>query len=445
MLPDRFGATARKAAINIVLITNAFAWYYLVIRLLDHISIKISMDPQMILIMWTIHFSGIVFSALVGAFLGNKWGDRTRFIIIWMAMGVLSSVVSVVLDTTYIPNVLFLSLFLGASLGFGMPNCMGYFTESTKIEKRGRLAGIVILLSGIAMAVVGTTPASDISFQTLLLSAWRGFGLVFFLIFWLSDRKAEKVEKIKIPSYKSLFGQKSFILYLVPWIIFSLINYLTTPIQDAMLGKASVDLLIIVENVVVAFFAVAGGFLIDIFGRKRVAVASFALVGLGFSVLGLGDPRNMLSWYFYTVVDGAAWGMMYVTFVVTIWGDLSNHMSSDKHYAVGVFPFFVSKLLQFTVGTYIAEAIPSTAIFSFTALFLFLAVLPLVYAPETLPEKIMKDRELKNYIEKAKKEASKAQKNQDENEQSESEMGEVEFEVIPEDEKKAQELAEKYY
>jgi len=32
---------------------------------------------------------------------------------------------------------------------------------------------------------------------------------------------------------------------------------------------------------------------------------------------------------------------------------------------------------------------------------LFLAVLPLVYAPETLPEKQMKDRELKNYIDKA--------------------------------------------
>jgi hypothetical protein len=32
-----------------------------------------------------------------------------------------------------------------------------------------------------------------------------------------------------------------------------------------------------------------------------------------------------------------------------------------------------------------------------------MAVLPLFMAPETLPEKVMKDRDLKSYIEKAKK------------------------------------------
>lgn len=43
------------------------------------------------------------------------------------------------------------------------------------------------------------------------------------------------------------------------------------------------------------------------------------------------------------------------------------------------------------------------AIFSFTSLFLFLAVLPLAYAPETLPLQMFKDRELKKYLEKAEK------------------------------------------
>jgi len=38
---------------------------------------------------------------------------------------------------------------------------------------------------------------------------------------------------------------------------------------------------------------------------------------------------------------------------------------------------------------------------------LFLAIIPLLYAPETLPEKSMKDRELKNYLETAQKFAQK--------------------------------------
>jgi hypothetical protein len=43
------------------------------------------------------------------------------------------------------------------------------------------------------------------------------------------------------------------------------------------------------------------------------------------------------------------------------------------------------------------------AIFSVASFFLFLAVIPLMFAPETLPEKTLKERELKQYVEKAKK------------------------------------------
>ena len=70
-------------------------------------------------------------------------------------------------------------------------------------------------------------------------------------------------------------------------------------------------------------------------------------------------------------------------------------------------PFFISKYLQLILGNYVTSGILPEALFSFIAFFLFLAVLPLVYAPETLPAKTMKDRELKNYIEKAKKIAQK--------------------------------------
>jgi len=92
---------------------------------------------------------------------------------------------------------------------------------------------------------------------------------------------------------------------------------------------------------------------------------------------------------------------------LTLWGDLSHGSSADKFYALGVMPFFASKLLELTVGSYILNVATSTTqastttLFSLTAFFLFLAVLPLVYAPETLPEKTMRERELKIYVEKA--------------------------------------------
>jgi hypothetical protein len=88
---------------------------------------------------------------------------------------------------------------------------------------------------------------------------------------------------------------------------------------------------------------------------------------------------------------------------MTLWGDLSYGVSTDKYYAIGGLPYFVSNFLRLTIGTYIAETILAYAIFSFTAFFLFLAVIPLMFAPETLPEKKIKERELRQYIEKAKK------------------------------------------
>ena len=224
--------------------------------------------------------------------------------------------------------------------------------------------------------------------------------------------------------------------------MFSLVNYLSVPVQFTILGKLQVESLMIIENVLIGIFAIAGGFLSDYFGRKRTAIVGFVLVGIGYSVLGL-YPESITSWYFYTVVDGVAWGFFYVIFVLSVWGDLSYGAPSDKYYAIGVLPFFISKFLQFATSNYIAGNISPYALFSFTAFFLFLAVLPLVYVPETLPEKTMKDRELKNYIEKAQKEAAKAQEKEAESEQRENVDATVEIEGDDFEEKLKE--AEKYY
>ena len=159
--------------------------------------------------------------------------------------------------------------------------------------------------------------------------------------------------------------------------------------------------MLIIENVFLAAFALVGGIFIDSVGRKRLAIIGFVTLGLSYSILGFFQGTAI--WYFHTVMNGISWGILYVLFVVTIWGDLSHGAPSDKYYALGVSPFFISKMLQLTIDSQIVAAIPVSAIFSFTALFLFLAVLPLIYAPETLPEKVIKQIELNSYLEQAQK------------------------------------------
>ena len=218
-------------------------------------------------------------------------------------------------------------------------------------------------------------------------------------------------------------------------------NYLSLPVLSNYLDPSVLEFSMTIENVLLGVFALFGGFLSDLIGRKRMATAGFVLLGIGYTILGIA-PESISSLYFYTIVDGIALGILYSLFVITVWGDLSYGSPSDKHYALAGIPFFVSMYLRSAIGPFISEVSPY-AIFSFTAFFLFLAVLPLMYAPETLPDKIMKDRELKNYIEKAQKEAEKAQKNEDESAQKENVDDGIEFESAEFEEQIKE--AEKYY
>ena len=305
---------------------------------------------------------------------------------------------------------------------------------------------MMMLFTGVSVAAISIIGSSDIEMQVVFLAAWRGFGLVSFLL--LKPRSEKIALEEKNPSFKAILTQRPFILYFIPWAMFSLVNYFTTPVINQVFSEATqLATVMALGNVLIAIFAIIGGFLVDTMGRKRIAITGFVTLGLGYAVLGM-SPTSQFSWYFHTAVDGIAWGLLLVVFVTTIWGDLSHEAVSDKYYAVGVLPFFISRFLPLVLASQIEAVVPENAyaIFSFTAFFLFIAVLPLVYAPETLPEKIMHQRELKKYLEKAKKIAARTEQNEDESKQCENkdEKDFVEFRV-QEDDEKARQLAEKYY
>jgi MFS family permease len=436
-----FGNTRRLALGSVFLVANAFIWYFLVARVLEEIINQTAVSYFEILLMWSLHFAAIAISTMIGSLLTRRIGRKALFLV-WIAMGIMSPLTLIVFNLTQTLIVVLLSILFGASLGLGMPNCMEYFATCTRTENRGRYGGIIMLISGLGLVVLGIIDIGTLELPALVLVLWRLSSLLFVML--QAKPFNENTEKGREVTYGFVLSQKSFILYVIPWVMFSLVNQLSTPVQFGILGKSEVEFLMFIENALLGLFAVVGGFFSDYVGRKRMAIAGFVLLGLGFSILGL-YPANPLSWYFYTIVDGIAWGLLFVIFVITVWGDLSHETTSDKYYAIGVLPFFLSKYLQLVLGNFIADFISPYALFSFAAFFLFLAVLPLMYAPETLPEKHIKERELKSYIEKAKKEAAKAQKKEEENTQRENEDVEVEFEVNQEDYEEKLKEAEKYY
>ena len=391
----------RPALVSIFLLTNAFVWYSYAIIVLQKSVDSLSLDFLPNVLVWSTHFAALIASALMGVYLTRKIGGRTHFLAIWVLVGTFASLAPFALSTTGILGVVTLGLVFGFSLGFGMPNCMGYFNEQTPVENRGRLGGCIIFLTGVmtvGLDLMGIT--GGIVALTITLVAWRAIALVAVAF---SKPTVKLEEKRSTPSYRAVISQRPFILYFVPWVMFALLNYLTTPVgQNVLILTPDVlSNITLLGNVFLGAFALVGGIFMDSVGRKRLAIIGFVMLGLSYSILGVFPGTTV--WYVHTVMNGISWGILYVLFVVTIWGDLSHEAASDKFYALGVSPFFISKFLQLTISAQIVAAIHITTIFSFTALFLFLAVLPLIYAPETLPEKVIKQIELNSYLEQAQK------------------------------------------
>jgi MFS family permease len=389
-------AVSRTILGNAALIVNIFAWYSFATAILRQIIESSMLTSPEVSLCYTASFLGAVISLFSGAALASKVNNRRRLLSLWIVTSASLSVFPLLLQTATFLDVLVVAFMVSGAFGLGVPACMALFAENTIPEDRGRTSAGLLLVTFLATFGLRFVMTDDMVVNSIVLLSWRIASLVA-IPFVKPQRKNAEGNKT---SFVSILASRPFCLYLAPWAIFSLVNYFAWSISMSVLGTEFVQLTTIAESVIVGVFAVAAGFMSDIVGRKRTLMAGFVLFGLGYAILGVA-PSNVLSWYFYMVVDGVALGIFYVIFLFTVWGDLAHEKPSEKHYAIGILPYSLSSFLHLTVGSVVAEAISPYAIFSFAAFFLFLAVVPLMYAPETLPEKTLKDRELHMYVEKA--------------------------------------------
>jgi MFS family permease len=338
------------------------------------------------------------------------------------------------------------SAITGISFGFGIPLCLGYFASTTDSNNRGKSGGIIFLLMGVGAFLISGIGDSFLS-VCLILAIWRAAGVV--ALFFVKRSVAPIPSKTKIP-YKEILGNRTFLLYFIPWLMFQIVNSLSFPINEKIFGSDLVGPSSNVEFVLGGFSAVIFGFFADSKGRKRLAVIGFALLGLGYAVLAfthLGAIEyNIYSWWFYTFVDGITWGSFVMLFVFALWGDIFEGRSSERIYAIAIVPYLLSSLIRLSLGEYLKTIVAIenfASTFSFFSFFLFIAVLPLVLAPETLSDQTIKNNELKSYIDKAQKQVSKIKKKKSESE--DENPAESESEEQSDKNKKAMELAEKYY
>ncbi len=355
------------------------------ISTIDSVVKGTSMAPAV----WTTYYIAAVSLGIVGAAFSNKI-RRINFLYLWMILGAVSPLSLALANDLSIVNLSISGLLLGVSLGLGMPSALSYFADSTLIENRGRVGSFIFLAAnlGVVPIAIFFTGLSLVT-NSLILIAWRSLGLIAFALMKPTDKTLK--ESRKNVSFLSVFHDRSFILYLLPWFMFTFIDRALRPFFGPNLLEA------IIGSVAVLI----GGFLCDTIGRKRVVVYGFVLLGIAYAIVGIA-PTIEVSRYLYSVLDGFAAGMLMITFVLTLWGDLSQTGTREKYYAIGSIPLFATNLVPVFLSTYITQ-IPASAVFSVASFFLFIAVLPLMYAPETLPEKKIRLRKLRGYAETAKK------------------------------------------
>ncbi len=383
------------------LLFNVFTWYFFLGSLLDQIIESNAINGAVV---WVTFYLSIIVFSLIGAVLSKRLRGF-KFFYYWTALGAIATLLPALMSNITVMPLLVISALMGASFGLGMPSCLALFAETTKVENRGRVGGIIFLITTLAGPLLGEALAGlSLVIQSIIYAIWRGAGLG---VYFLNPKKQDSPKGVE-PSFVSILRERSFLLFFVAWLMFTLIDRFEVNIIEYFLTETydgMVDMMYIIEPIVAAFFILISGFMCDLIGRKKIILSGFVSLGVAYAIIGfLTESLGEISWYLYFVVDGAAWGIFYITFVLIIWGDLAQSGSRGKYYALGSIPFFLSEIIpHFVTDTFIRSINEYYAIFSLASFFIFGAIMPLVFAPETLPEKKMELRRLRSFAEEAQK------------------------------------------
>jgi MFS family permease len=432
----------REATPSIFLVLNSFVWYIFTYSVFYSIVNELNFNETEKLTLFIIYYVGMGVSILIGSKLFPR--SRNNALVLWLFMGTIATfLLTAVSNAGMLVNAV-LALFLGASLGVGLPSCLSYFADSTTVENRGFVGGISWSIVGFVVLIFAFLLSTLGQWETIIaLTVWRLLGGIVFLVI---GKKNKKTIPQKSFSYLALIRKREILLYLFPWVMFSIINFAEVPLLEGVFG-ANFVFVEIVEYAIIGVVAVVGGTIADIAGRKRVVIAGFVMLGIEYAVLSVFSSSSAVL-YLFLVLDGTTWGLLFSVFLTVIWGDLGENYGKEKYYTLGGLPFLLGGFLSILIRPY-ASGISTNVAFSFASFFLFLAVIPLMYAPETLPEKSMKDRELKSYLEKAQKIVQKEKENKPKKEtdksQEKTEPTQDEKQENNKDYDEARKLAEKYY
>jgi hypothetical protein len=293
------------------------------------------------------------------------------------------------------------SLAAGAISGFAISNILAGFISKTDFHNRGSTSGIFVFIV-YAVLFIFTIMVTSLRELALVLVILKIFSLFLSLRHKDFNYYSETVE------YTKTTIQTKF-MFLLVWGIFLLsdvsaqtyLHYLETLGYISIEGFFAFSNLQMISQLIGLGTIFLGGILMDVYGRKKPMMFSFAYLGAIYALISFS--RGVL--YYFTVLDGIAFGILTVLFLIVLWGDICKPSNRTIWIALSLV-FSISSTPANIIAPYLMNSnglITTGDLFPITSFFLFIAVVIILSLPETLPDKIIQKKELEDYIKMAKK------------------------------------------
>ncbi len=369
---------------------NSVVWFYLAVAATYTMPVAAYSSLR-----WVFYLAASV-SFIAGPFIAGGF-HRSGVMRAWVALGAAASLLPLALSGPGDSSVAAVLVCWGVAFGVGFPSCLALSSSLASTQRRGRNGGFLFLTAYVLLFLVLVILPGDVVYISLILAAWRCLGFIFIP----SGPETAAAGKAEAVPYTTILRQRRFYLYFIPWLAFALVNYNGAQIIGTNLGASLSYLMSVMEFSLGGVVCLVGGWVMDRKGRKPVIIVGLVMLGLAYAMLSLLSPNPFVQ-AFFIAADSVAFGVFTVSFVFVVWGDMAGNGGGAKYYALGSAVVPVGALVALMMAPGLASIGIGSA-FTLASFLLFLAIIPLFFAPELLPEKALKDMEMKKYVEEAKR------------------------------------------
>lgn len=332
---------------------------------------------------------------IVGSFFIHRFN---KLHLIYVSSGIFSIIAASLPFVSFEVLKLIMVFLMGILFSIGFLSFFEFFWGLSVPEERGRISGIIGSIAIPFYFFVEIVAANTNFLNLVLLSVVISLGTIVSAVL-LRTKNTEAPAKTDNRAYSP--EKRTIVLYLIPWVLFSLINTTlarnTTFDISQQVSSSFYLFLLILQLLGVIIGALTGGTIADFFGRRLPLALSLSLYGVSAVLSGLFINNEMLALSYIT--NGLSWGVLFTLYIFVIWGDLANKENCAKVYSIGLVTYFSAEGIGLL--TRISAPIIVTSLVS--CLLIFMLIIPIALAPELLPSDFRRKIRMKRHMNAVKK------------------------------------------